>query len=146
VTDSSATSHGAARETERWMTQARIDLDDANASATSGRHALACFLCHQAAEKAVTAFLYSRSVELVWGHALADLCEDAMALDPSFDLLKSSAALLDKHFLGARYPSTLPGGVPGEVYDAEDSSRALEIASDALEFVTMRLDDPQSEA
>jgi hypothetical protein len=30
--------------------------------------------------------------------------------------------------------------VPGEAYDAEDSSRALEIASDALEFVAIRLD------
>ncbi len=123
------------------MAQARIDLADAAASAQGGRHALACFLCHQAAEKAVTAFLYSRAVELVWGHDLTDLCEDAMALDPSFDLLKSSAALLDRHFLGARYPSTLPGGVPGEVYDREDSSRAIEIATDALAFVTMRLED-----
>ncbi len=123
------------------MAQARIDLADAAASAQGGRHALACFLCHQAAEKAVTAFLYSREVELVWGHALAGLCEDAMALDPSFDLLKSSAALLDRHFLGAHYPSTLPGGVPGEVYDREDSSRAIEIATDALAFVTMRLED-----
>ncbi len=131
----------AEREAGRWIAQARIDLADATASAEGGRHALACFLCHQAAEKAVTAFLYSREVELVWGHALADLCEDAMALDPSFDLLKSSAALLDRHFLGARYPSTLPGGVPGEVYEAEDSSRAIEIATDALAFVTMRLDD-----
>ncbi len=132
---------GTAREAARWMAQARIDLDDARGSAEAGRDALACFLCHQAAEKAVTAFLYSRGVELVWGHALTDLCEDAMALDPSFDLLKSSAAQLDKHYLGARYPSTLPGGVPGEVYATEDSSRALEIASDALEFVTMRLED-----
>ncbi len=131
----------AAREAARWMAQAQIDLGDARGSAESGRHALACFLCHQAAEKAVTAFLYARGVELVWGHALTDLCEDAMALDPSFDLLKSSAAQLDKHHLGARYPSTLPGGVPGEVYDVEDSTRALEIASDALEFVTMRLED-----
>lgn len=130
----------AAREAARWLAQARIDLDDAGASAEGGRHALACFLCHQAAEKAVTAFLYARGVELVWGHALTDLCEDAMALDPSFDLLKSSAALLDRHYLGARYPSTLPGGVPGEVYDGDDSSRALEIAADALEFVTMRLE------
>ena len=135
----------AAREARRWMAQAQIDLDDAAASAEGGRHALACFLCHQAAEKAVTAFLYSRGVDLVWGHALTDLCEDAMALDSSFNLLKSSAAQLDRHFLGARYPSTLPGGVPGEVYDSDDSSRAIEIASHALAFVTMRLDDPPSD-
>ena len=77
--------------------------------AGAGRYALACFLCHQAAEKAVTAYLLARGAEGVWGHALADLCEDAMALDPSFDFIKSVAGLLDKHYLGARYPSALPG-------------------------------------
>ena len=105
----------------------------------AGRHALACFLCHQAAEKAVTAYLVARGAEQVWGHALADLCEDALAFDPSFDLLKSVAVLLDKHYLGARYPSALPGGVPAEAYDAYDSSRALEIAQDVQQFVRERL-------
>ena len=41
-----------------------------------------------------------------------------MALDPSFDLVKSVAGLLDKHYLGARYPSALPGGVPAEANNA----------------------------
>ena len=97
---------------------------------------------HQAAEKAVTAYLVARGAEQVWGHALADLCEDALAFDPSFDLLKSVAVLLDKHFLGARYPSALPGGVPAEAYDAQDSGRALEIARDVRAFVRARLAEP----
>ena len=101
----------------RWLKQADYDLADAALVAGAGRHALACFLCHQAAEKAVTAYLLARGAERVWGHALADLCEDAMALDPSFDFIKSVAGLLDKHYLGARYPSALPGGVPAEAYD-----------------------------
>ena len=107
--------------------------------AGAGRHALACFLCHQAAEKAVTAYLLARGAEQVWGHALADLCEDAMALDPSFDFIKSVAGLLDKHHLGARYPSALPGGVPAEAFDRHDSDRALEIARQVHEFVRARL-------
>ena len=102
----------AGREAARWQKQAAYDLADAEFAAGAGRHALACFLCHQVAEKSVAAYLLSRGAEQVWGHALADLCEDAMALDPSFDLIKTVAVLLDKHFLGARYPTTLPGGVP----------------------------------
>ena len=105
----------------------------------AGRHALACFLSHQAAEKAVTAYLLARGAERVWGHALADLCEDALALDPSFDLIKTVAVLLDKHFLGARYPTALPGGVPAEAYEAADSERALEVAGDVRRFVDERL-------
>ena len=49
------------------------------------------------------------------------------------------AVLLDKHFLGARYPTTLPGGVPAEAYEAADSDRALEIAGDVRRFVDERL-------
>jgi HEPN domain-containing protein len=131
-----AGTHGAAA---LWLRQAEHDLADAEYAAAGARHALACFLCHQAAEKTVGGYLLARGAEQVWGHALADLCEDAMAFEPAFDLLKSVAALLDKHYLGARYPSTLPGGVPAAAYDAHDSVRALEIARDVRRFVAERL-------
>jgi HEPN domain-containing protein len=129
------------REANRWLRQARHDLDAGRYAAGGDFHALACFLSQQAAEKAVTAFLYGQGAEHVWGHALADLCEDAIAFDPSFDMVKSVAILLDKHYLGARYPSALPGGVPAEAYDSEDSTRALAIAADVVAFVTARLED-----
>ena len=130
---------GRDRIVSAWLHQAAHDLSDAQLVAEAGRHALACFLCHQAAEKSVTAYLLARGAERVWGHALADLCEDALALDPSFDLIKTVAVLLDKHHLGARYPTTLPGGVPAEAYEAADSSRALEVAGDVRRFVEERL-------
>jgi len=135
---------GSARDgrSAAWLAQARHDLRSAEANAQEGRHALACFLCHQAAEKSVVGFLYSKGAEHVWGHALADLCEDAQAFDPSFDLVKSVAVLLDKHYLGARYPSSLPGGVPAEAYDSSDSERALETAADVLKAVEQRLSGP----
>lgn len=127
------------RVVRSWLRQSAVDLADAAFVAEHGRHALACFLCHESAEKGVTAYLLARGAERVWGHALADLCEDALALDPSFDLIKTVAVLLDKHFLGARYPTTLPGGVPGEAYEAADSARALEVAGDVRRFVDERL-------
>ena len=122
-----------------WLRQSEHDLADAVFISAAGRYALACFLCHQAAEKAVTAYLLARGAERVWGHALADLCEDALALDTSFDLIKTVAVLLDKHYLGSRYPTTLPGGVPAEAYEATDAERAREIAGDVRRFVDERL-------
>ena len=133
---------GTSRGTARWLKQADYDLADAEFVAGSGRHALACFLCHQCAEKAVTAFLLTRGAEQVWSHALADLCEDAMVLDSSFDFIKSAGGLLDKHYLGARYPSGLPGGVPAEAFDGRDSERAIEIARDVVKFVSDRIAEP----
>jgi HEPN domain-containing protein len=61
-----------------------------------------------------------------------------MVLDPSFDFIRSVAILLDKHFLGARFPSALPGGVPAETHEAIDSERALEVANDVQAFVKER--------
>ena len=137
--ESAAPSPAAAADARRWLRQAELDLEAGEHSRGGGFHAAACFLAQQAAEKSVAAYLIARGAERVWGHALADLCEDAMALDPTFDVIKSVAILLDKHFLGARYPSALPGGVPGEAYDELDSQRALEIARDVREFVLRRL-------
>lgn len=130
----------ALKNAERWMTQSATDLADAEFVAASGRHALACFLCHQSAEKAVTGYLLARGAEMVWGHSLADLCEDAMAVEPSFDFMKSIGPLLDRHYMGARYPGGLPGGVPSEVYEPYDSERALEIARDINQFSRERIE------
>ena len=134
---------GGARESARWLKQAGHDLSDARLCTEAGRHALACFLCHECAEKAVVAYLLAQGAEQVWGHALADLCEDAMTFDPSFDFIKTSAPLLDKYYLAARYPSGLPGGVPAEAFDSHDSERALAIAGDVYEFVERRIEEPE---
>jgi HEPN domain-containing protein len=131
---------GRQRIVTAWWWQSEHDLADARFVTAFARDALACFLCHQSAEKAVTAYLLARGAERVWGHALADLCEDALALDPSFDLIKTVAVLLDKHYLGARYPTALPGGVPSDAYDSHDSERAIEIAEDVRRSVLERLE------
>ena len=122
-----------------WLAQADADLEAARASADQDRHALACFLAHESATKAVKGFLYRQGAEIVWGEHLSDLCEDAMAFDPSFDFVKSVAALLDKHILAARNPDAIGGAVPAEVYDSTDSSHALEIASEVLDSIRQKL-------
>ena len=100
---------------------------------------LRAFFAIKQQKKQLLGFLYSKGAEQVWGHALADLCEDALAFDQSFDLVKSIAVLLDKHYLGARYPESLAGGVPAEAYEGADSERALEVAGDVLEAVKQRM-------
>ena len=122
-----------------WMAQASADLEAGRASADQERHALACFLAHESATKAVKGFLYKQGAEIVWGEHLSDLCEDAMAFDPSFDFVKSVAALLDKHILSARNPDAIGGAVPAEVYDSTDSSHALEIATGVLDSIRQKL-------
>ena len=40
---------------------------------------MACFLCQQAAEKALEAVLYAHGAEQVLGHSVADLAEECAA-------------------------------------------------------------------
>lgn len=136
-----AGSPDAVREATRWLKQAEHDLADARFCGQNGRHALACFLSQQSAEKAVRGFLLFKGVEDIWGHSLADLCEDAMAFDLAFDAIKSTATLLDKHYSMTRYPTGLPGGVPAEAYDEMDSVRAVGIAAEVYSFVNARSDN-----
>jgi HEPN domain-containing protein len=116
------------------------DLDDATYARDGKRFNLSCFLAQQAAEKAIKAFLYSNGAESVWGHSVAELCEDSAALDASFKDLKKEVAPLDRFYIPTRYPNGLPGGIPADAYTVEDADRALSMAEQVISFIRKRLE------
>ena len=128
-------------ETEgaRWLRQAIQDLEDADFNREGSRFNVACFLGHQAAEKAVKAYLYHRGAEDVWGHSLNDLCEDAKIFEMFFDTVKSEARQLDKYYEITRYPGFLPGGIPSEAFDRDDADRSIELSQIVVDFVRERV-------
>ena len=127
-------------EGARWLRQAVQDLADAEFTREGDRFNLSCFLGQQAAEKAIKAFLYHRGAEDVWGHSLADLCEDAKIFEMFFDTIKSDARQLDKYYAITRCPEFLPNGIPSEAFDRVDADRAIELSQIVVEFVRERLD------
>ena len=126
-------------EGARWMRQAEKDLEDAKFLQEGKRYNMVCFMGQQAGEKAVKAYLYHQGVEDVWGHSLADLCEDAKLLNKMFDVIKSQASLLDKYHDLTRYPHLLPGGIPTEAYDEVDGERAIHVAGEIISFVKVQM-------
>lgn len=128
-----------AAEGMRWFRQAERDLEDAAYNRQGRRFNVACFLCQQAAEKAVKAYLYRRGAEDVWGNSLIDLCEDAKIFEMFFDTIKAEARQLDKYYEITRYPAWLPGGIPADAFDDVDAERALELAGIVVEFVGERI-------
>ena len=123
------------REYERWMRQAEMDLDDARYNAKGRRYSLACFLSQQAAEKAVKAHLYGRGNELVWGHSVAELVDDASGADPEMESLKEKGSFLDRFYIPTRYPNGLPGGIPSESFHERDAEEAMRAAEEIIEAV-----------
>lgn len=127
------------KEGGRWLDQALRDLDDARYAGDGKRYNLCCFLSQQAAEKALKAYLYARGAESVWGHSVAELCDDSGKLDPGFRKLKKECAPLDRFYIPTRYPNGLPGGIPADAYTNHDSDRALSMAEQVISFVKKRM-------
>ena len=126
-------------EATRWLRQAEQDLMDASYIKDGERFNISCFLCQQASEKAIKAFLYLKGAEDVWGHSLIDLCEDAKIFDMFFDTIKSEARQLDKYYELTRYPEFLPGGICSEAFDVNDADRAYELSGFVVGFVKERI-------
>lgn len=130
----------------RWLKQAEQDLSDARFLSESKKYNLACFMSQQAGEKALKGYLYFRGAEDVWGHSIADLCEDAKVFEMLFDALKSKVVFLDKYYNLTRYPDYIPGGIPTDVFDETEAGRAIELAYQVIDFVKSRIEETENEA
>ena len=133
--------HNIESEVVRWLQQAEHDLESAKIVIGNQLYNWTCFMCHQSSEKALTAFLYSNKAEDVWGHSLADLCEDAKHFDSSFEMIKTVAILLDKYYFTTRYPSYLPGGTSIDMFSEKEALTAIELSKEVIAFVKGRLND-----
>ncbi len=120
-----------------WLRQARADLESARALRSAGRYEGCAFFAHQAAEKAIKAVWEARGVE-ARGHAVSSLAERLDDVPPE---VADSARRLDRHYVGARYPNTLPEGAPADVYTELDAEQALRDAGTLLADVEGRLPD-----
>jgi len=126
-------------EALRWLRQAERDLDDAKFCTDGGRYNVACFLSQQAAEKALKAYLISIG-EDPWGHSVAELAERAAESLPGFAEAKRDVVGLDKYYIPTRYPNGLPGGIPSDVFSADDAERATALAERTITAVRKALE------
>lgn len=119
-----------------WFAQTERDLEQANSSASEGRHEWAAFAAQQAAEKAVMA-LHLHLGQEAWGHVAARLlCELPVEAEP--DLIEKGR-VLDNFYVPSRYPNGHPEGAPFEHYGPIQSGEAIRYAGEILAFVRARL-------
>jgi len=121
-----------------WFDQAQRDLEFAVQSARSGFHEWACFVAHQAAEKALKA-LHLRCGEEAWGHLLARLLRELPAPIHVPPELMESARVLDACYIPPRYPNSYPEGAPYQHYGPRQSQEAIGHARAIVEFVRTQM-------
>lgn len=124
------------REFDRWMAQARRNLESAVHDMESGYYEWACFKAQQAAELAVKALLRAHGV-LRGGHSVLKLLETVkseLRLDVSNELMEA-AAELDNYYIPPRYPDAYDEGSPYEYYTKSMAERALKEAEAIVRWV-----------
>ena len=110
-----------------WLQKASHDLETAQ-RALRGGHPItdtAAYHCHQAAEKALKAFLASRSEPLARTHDLMDLLTRCAAVDARFADWADRMAELAAFGTVVRYPSVDADPSVGDVTQALQTAQQL---------------------
>jgi HEPN domain-containing protein len=122
-------------EAARWLAQAESDLAFAEVGLREGFFAQACFVCQQAAEKALKALHYARGARFVLGHSLVELLDGLSPDVPALADLREGAQQLDQYYIPTRYPNGLPGGIPADVFTKGQAASAVGLARAFLDRV-----------
>jgi HEPN domain-containing protein len=122
-------------EVREWLARARTDLRAAHmlVSGASPALSVACFLCQQAAEKSLKAFLAWEQTAFRKTHVIEELVRTCAALDASFTSLLPAGAVLTPYATEFRYP-----GGRAEPTGTE-ADEAIRLAEQTLDFVLARL-------
>jgi len=122
-------------DADRWLRQARDDLEAAEALIAAGKFAQAAFLAQQAGEKALKAHWFGQDLD-PWGHSLTRLIRDLPDhLGAALTGLLDSALALDKLYIPTRYPDALAGLTPGEAFNRAEAQTAAGHAHAVIERV-----------
>lgn len=110
------------------MRQSANDFDFAKVGLREGFYAQSCFLCQQAAEKALKAVLYMRGARTVIGHSLSRLLGELVPVFPEFAAFRDLAqeAVAGTEGLLAEVRALLPPAptVPEASEVSADASRS----------------------
>ena len=120
---------------ERWLLKAENDLRTGETilKIDSPITDTACFHAHQCVEKSLKAFLTHSKVHAKKTHDLGKLVGMCGKIDPEFQALKDSAAILDNFVVASRYPDDW------REIPLEEAKQAVDEARKVFEFVKGRV-------
>jgi len=123
-------------EAKRWLDQAQYDFEIAKRMLSQEIYSYSCFLCEQAAQKALKAYLYYKGKRYVWEHSVQELARASREYDEKFEDTIEAGKILDRYYIPTRYPDALaPPAVPYKTYSEKDASQAVSLAEKIIEMV-----------
>jgi len=124
-------------EALRWYRQAEHDLKVARHNFEGKFYSDACFMCEQASQKALKAFLIFKTGRTAFGeHSIQTLAQKCLPYNQKFKEVIDYGRVLDRYYIPTRYPDALsPPAVPFETYNEEDALNALDMAGRIISLV-----------
>lgn len=121
-------------EGRRWLDEAASELETARWDLKGEKYSAACFWAHQAAEKALKAFLYAtKEGEFLFEHSLARLLKRCAETEKNFEAFRESCRILDRYYIPTRYPNGLPyPAVPAKSFTREEAQEAIDLCEKIL--------------
>ena len=122
-------------EIRNWIEQAKRDLKSAENSLKSEDYYLCAFMCQQAVEKGLKAFLMLKTKERIFStHSLIELGKRAKTPDKIMDYLRK----LTPEYTISRYPDVTES-LPYENYDFEIANNQLNRAKEVLKWINIQM-------
>ena len=123
-------------EAKRWLSQAQYDIEVAKRMLEQEIYSYSCFLCEQAAQKALKAYLYFEGKRYVWEHSVQELAGISREYDEKFEGIIEAGKLLDRYYIPTRYPDALAlPALPQKTYNEKDASQAVSLAEKIIRMV-----------
>lgn len=126
-------------EADRWLKQAKNDLDFARLGLREGFHSHVCFFAQQSAAKGVKAIGHLLRNRAVLGPSVAVLADRFAKHVPELGNLRDDAGILDQYYIPTRYPNGLPGGFPFMAFTEEQATNAIAAAERFLRLANDRI-------
>ncbi|MFA5811206.1 MAG: HEPN domain-containing protein [bacterium] len=121
---------------KEWLDRANSDLEYACAGEReTGQHHVTCFLCHQAAEKALKGLAVFSNKAPKKTHNLGLLMSEILSEFKSIIPLQKEVRRLDKYYIPARYPDDM-----SFEFTADDAKLALSVAERLIAIVIAEIE------
>lgn len=125
---------------KRWLAQAEHSLVMTRSLADGGFWSGTCFHAEQTAQLALKAFLFYRGRRSVNIHSIQSLALECGGEDGDFLAFRDYGQVLDRYYLGTRYPDVLPEpAIPFESFNQRDASEALDYATEIVQLVRAKI-------
>ena len=128
-----------------WMKQAEFDFDTAKTLQVNNNFPWACFITHQAAEKALKALL-EKNNKPCWGHDLTDLLRSIQETIAVPQEVINACARLNLYYIPTRYPDAYSSGAPADKFTNQQAIDAIKDAKEVLDYVRHKLTNSSENA